>query len=771
MLHAGQVNLMAEPALPVYCFASVMFTLRPAMTAQHSIKQSFPVLEMSCAACAASVESALKSLKGIHQASVNFATQTALVEYNPAMVNPEAMRQAVQAIGYDLALGNPDSLNGQDEAGAIQYQALKKRTLWASALSVPVVILSMFFMHWQPGIYLSMVLTAPVVFYFGRSFFIHAFKQARHGQANMDTLVALSTGIAFLFSVFNTLFPEIFIHYGLQPHVYYEAASVIIAFISLGKWLEARARAKTSSAIKKLMGLQPKTVRILMNGTEQDISAAEVRPGNMVLVRPGEKIPVDGVIHSGHSYIDESMLTGEPLPVFKKEGDRVFAGTINQQGSFQFEAHQVGTHTLLARIIRTVQQAQGSKAPVQKLADKVSGIFVPVVIGIAVVTFAAWLALAGTEALSHALVASVSVLVIACPCALGLATPTAIMVGIGKGAEHNMLIKNAESLERAHQVTAVVFDKTGTLTNGKPVVTDMAWLDGLENTPQLLAALCAMESRSEHPLAQAITAFCARNNLTPAKVSHFENLPGKGVRATINNRVFFAGNDQLISEAEIINCAQLEATAQHWKEKGYTVIWFADQQKVLAALALADEVRTFAAEAVQELNRSHKMVCLLTGDNEETARTVAGQLGIKHFRGAALPHDKVSFISRLQQQGHVVAMVGDGINDAPALATADVSIAMGKGTDIALDTASITLLTTDLRYIAKVLRLSSLTVRTLRQNLFWAFVYNILGLPIAAGVLYPLNGFLLNPMIAGAAMAMSSVSVVSNSLRLRFIKL
>ncbi len=729
------------------------------------------MLEMSCAACAVSVESTLKSLKGIHQASVNFATQTALVEYNPAIINPEAMRQAVQSIGYDLALNNNDTLNGQDEAGAIQYQALKKRTLWAGALSVPVVILSMFFMHWQPGIYLSMVLTAPVVFYFGRSFFIHAFKQARHGQANMDTLVALSTGIAFVFSVFNTFFPKVFAGYGLQPHVYYEAASVIIAFISLGKWLEARARAKTSSAIKKLMGLQPKTVRILMNGTEQEIPAAEVRPGNMVLVKPGEKIPVDGVIHSGHSYIDESMLTGEPLPVFKKEGDRVFAGTINQQGSFRFEAQQVGAHTLLSRIIQTVQQAQGSKAPVQKLADKVAGIFVPVVIGIAVVTFAAWLAFAGTEALSHALVASVSVLVIACPCALGLATPTAIMVGIGKGAEHNMLIKNAESLERAHQVTAVVFDKTGTLTNGKPVVTDMAWLDGLENTPQLLAALCAMESRSEHPLAQAITAFCARNNLTPAEVSHFENLPGKGVRATINNRVFFAGNDQLISEAGIINCSQLEATAQHWKEKGHTVIWFADQQKVLAAVALADEVRPFAAEAVQELIHQQKEVYLLTGDNEDTARTVAKQLGINHFRGAALPHDKVSFISRLQQQGHVVAMVGDGINDAPALATADVSIAMGKGTDIALDTAAITLLTTDLRYVAKVLRLSSLTVRTLRQNLFWAFVYNILGLPIAAGVLYPVNGFLLNPMIAGAAMAMSSVSVVSNSLRLRFIKL
>jgi Cu2+-exporting ATPase len=741
------------------------------MATQFLRKQSFPVLEMTCAACAASVESALKSVAGIYEASVNFATQSALVTYNPAVVSPQAMRQAVQAIGYDLMVDDADVFQAQQQAEAAHYATLKKRTLWSAVLTVPVVIIGMFFMHWRAGVYLSMVLAAPVVFYFGRSFFVHAFKQARHGKANMDTLVALSTGIAFLFSTYSTFFPAYFTAHGLHAHVYYEAAAVIITFITLGKWLEARAKSKTSSAIKKLMSLQPKTVRIINHGQEEEIPAALVQPGHIVCVKPGEKIPVDGLIVSGHSYIDESMLTGEPVPVFKKEGDPVFSGTLNQQGSIQFQARQVGAQTVLARIIQTVQQAQGSKAPAQKLADAVAGIFVPVVIGIAILTFGLWMITGGSNALSHALVASLSVLVIACPCALGLATPTAIMVGIGKGAENNILIKDAESLERANQVTAVVLDKTGTLTHGKPVVTGLVWQEGLVNTTELLAVLCAIESRSEHPLAQAIVSFCQQHNLPAVTVGQFENLPGKGVRAEVNGHIYVAGNEQLLREAGSINCANLEAAGRAWQQQGHTVIWFANRQNVLAALALADEVRETARAAVQQLQQQKKEIYLLTGDNEETARSVANQLGISHYRAGVLPDQKAAFVRQLQQQGHIVAMVGDGINDAPALATADVSIAMGKGTDIALDAASITLLTTDLRHLPKVFHLSALTVRTLRQNLFWAFVYNIIGIPVAAGVLYPVNGFLLNPMIAGAAMALSSVSVVSNSLRLHFKKL
>ncbi len=744
------------------------------MDNHQTLKQTFPVLDMSCAACAISVESALRSVQGVKEVSVNFAGHSAQVEYDPLTVSPEVLRQAVQSIGYDLVVqsdGVTDPLTVQEKARQQHYTELKQRTIWSAVLSVPVVIIGMLFMNWTPGIYISMALTAPVVFYFGRSFFVHAFRQARHGRANMDTLVALSTGIAFLFSAFNTFFPDFWHERGLHAHVYYEAAAVIITFISLGKLLEERAKAKTSSAIKKLIGLQPKTVRIIINEQEHEIEASAVRPGNVIIVKPGERIPVDGIILSGHSYVDESMLTGEPVPVFKKEGDRVLSGTINQQGSFRFEAQQVGADTILARIIHTVQEAQGSKAPVQKLADKVAGIFVPLVIGIALLTFSLWLIAGGQDALSHALVTAISVLVIACPCALGLATPTAIMVGIGKGAEHNILIKDAESLERAHQVNAVVFDKTGTLTKGKPEVVDIAWLEGLNDTDKLSGILYALESKSEHPLAQAIVKYCNRLAVVPSDISDFENIPGKGIRGKYGRNNYVAGNDQLLAETGSMNCASLEALSHRWKAKGYSVVWFADNQKVLAAIAIADEIRESAIDAINDLKQLGKEVYLLTGDTEETAKSVAARVGITHYRASALPQDKSNFIRDLKQKGYTVAMVGDGINDAPALATADVSIAMGKGTDIALETASVTLLTSDLRYVAKALRLSSLTMATLRQNLFWAFIYNIIGIPVAAGVLYAINGFLLNPMIAGAAMALSSVSVVSNSLRLKIKKL
>lgn len=740
----------------------------------YSTKQTFPVLDMSCAACAVSVESALKSVPGVKKAIVNFAANSAQVEYDPAVVSPEKLRQAVQSMGYDLVINQPpavDATSVLQDAQHRRYSEIKSRTLWSALLSVPVVIIGMFFMDWEPGKYISLVLTAPVVFYFGRSFFIHAFRQAKHGRANMDTLVALSTGIAFLFSAFNTFFPEFWLQRGLHAHVYYEAAAVIITFISLGKLLEERAKAKTSSAIKRLMSLQPQYVRIEIQGQEKEIPVSAVQPGHLVIVKPGEKIPVDGVITSGHSYIDESMLTGEAVPVFKKENDRVYAGTVNQQGSFVFEAQQVGAQTMLARIIRTVQEAQGSKAPAQQLADKVAGIFVPVVMVVALFTFVVWLIAGGEDALSHALLTSVSVLVIACPCALGLATPTAIMVGIGKGAENNILIKDAESLERAHRVDAVIFDKTGTLTEGKPKVIDIIWLEKSCDTKQLLGILLALESKSEHPLAHAVVTYCRSQSVTPLKLSEFENIPGKGIRGKFGETVYVAGNEEILKETGVVNRADFELLSEQWKKKGNTVIAFAENEKVLAVIALADELRPSAFEAVRTLQQQGKQVYLLTGDHEATARSVASQLGINHFKGSALPADKLQFIHTLKNRGHMVAMVGDGINDAPALAAADVSIAMGKGTDIAIDAASITLLTSDLRFVAKAFKLSSLTVQTLRQNLFWAFIYNIIGVPVAAGVLYPLTGFLLNPMIAGAAMALSSVSVVSNSLRLRFKKL
>ncbi|MDW8330476.1 MAG: heavy metal translocating P-type ATPase [Cyclobacteriaceae bacterium] len=750
------------------------------MTAEHMKenpvlqKNSFPVLDMSCAACAVNVESALKSVPGVKKANVNFAANSAQVEYDPAVVSPEILRQAVQSMGYDLVINQPPTDDGTrvlQDAQHQRYTEIKSRTLWSAILSTPVVIIGMFFMSWEPGMYISLALTAPVVFYFGRSFFVHAFRQAKHGRANMDTLVALSTGIAFLFSAFNTFFPEFWLQRGLHAHVYYEAAAVIITFISLGKLLEERAKAKTSSAIKKLMSLQPQYVRIEIQGQEKEIPVSAVQPGHLVIVKPGEKIPVDGVITSGHSYIDESMLTGEAVPVFKKENDRVYAGTVNQQGSFVFEAQQVGAQTMLARIIRTVQEAQGSKAPAQKLADKVAGVFVPVVILIALLTFVVWLIAGGEDALSHALLTSVSVLVIACPCALGLATPTAIMVGIGKGAENNILIKDAESLERAHRVDVVIFDKTGTLTEGKPKVVDITWLENTRDTNSLLGILLALESKSEHPMAQAVLAYCRSQSVAPPTISEFENIPGKGIRGKLGEAVYVAGNEELLKESGIVNLSDFELLSGQWKKRGNTVIAFAENEKVLAVIALADELRSSAFEAVQTLQQQGKQVYLLTGDHQATARSVASQLGIIHFKGSALPADKVHFIHTLKNRGHTVAMVGDGINDAPALAAADVSIAMGKGTDIAIDAASITLLTSDLRFVAKAFKLSSLTVQTLRQNLFWAFIYNIIGVPVAAGVLYPFTGFLLNPMIAGAAMALSSVSVVSNSLRLRFKKL
>ncbi len=737
----------------------------------HIVRESFPVLEMTCAACAVSVESMLKTTAGVKDAGVNFANQTAWVEYDNTIAKPVDLQNSVRSIGYDLVVDVEDPQAVQEEAQRKHYEEVKLRTIWSSILALPVVIIGMFFMDMPYGNYISMILAAPVVFYFGRSFFINAWKQARHRKANMDTLVALSTGIAFLFSTFNTFFPEFWHARGLHAHVYFEAAAVVIAFISLGKLLEEKAKSNTSSAIKKLMGLQPKTVRIMVEGAEQEIPISTVKVGHTIMVRPGEKIPVDGTVVSGSSYVDESMISGEPVPVEKISGEKVFAGTINQKGSFQFEAEKVGGDTILAQIIKMVQQAQGSKAPVQKLVDKIAGIFVPVVIGISLVTFTVWMIFGGDNAFTHALLTSVTVLVIACPCALGLATPTAIMVGVGKGAENNILIKDAESLELAHKVTAVILDKTGTITEGKPVVTDFVWQVHGEDLKLYKDILYTMEAQSEHPLAEAVVSRLKEEGIKGIALESFESLTARGVKGHVNGMNYFIGNKKLVNENTIRLTSDISEMASRLQDEAKTVVYFTNGETVLAIIAIADKIKATSKAAIKSLQDKGIDVYMLTGDNEQTAKAVASQLNLKHYKAEVLPNDKAEFVKQLQKTGRIVAMVGDGINDSHALAQADVSIAMGKGSDIAMDVAKMTLITSDLQSIPKALNLSTKTVRGIRQNLFWAFIYNIIGIPIAAGILYPVNGFLLDPMIAGAAMALSSVSVVGNSLRLRVAKI
>lgn len=735
------------------------------------VKETFPVLEMTCAACAVSVESMLKSVEGVKDAGVNFANQDAWVEYNPSIATPEQMQATIRSIGYDLVIEKENKEELKEAAQQKLYEAVKYRTIWSTILSLPVLIIGMFFMDMPYGNYIMMVLSTPVIFYFGRSFFINAWKQAKHRKANMDTLVALSTGIAWLFSTFNTFFPDFWHARGLHAHVYFEAAAVVIAFISLGKMLEEKAKSSTSSAIKKLIGLQPKTVTLVLeDDATKEILVSQVKPNYILLVKPGEKIPVDGVVTNGQSFVDESMITGEPVPVEKSSGSKVFAGTINQKGSFRFRAEKVGAETLLAQIIKMVQQAQGSKAPVQKLVDKIAGIFVPVVIGISILTFIVWMIWGGDNAFTHALLTAVTVLVIACPCALGLATPTAIMVGVGKGAEHNILIKDAESLELAHKVDAIILDKTGTITEGKPEVSDIVFSDGVQ-TNELKSVLLAIEAQSEHPLAEAAVRFLQKENTATVSLDKIESITGKGVTAVYNSKNYLVGNTSLLKEKGVRVSQLFLAGIRQLQQQAKTVVVFAQDMDAVAIIAISDKIKPSSKTAIQQLQDRGIEVYMLTGDNQQTAAAIAQEVGLKEFKAEVMPSDKAAFIEQLQAQGKVVAMVGDGINDSHALAQADVSIAMGKGSDIAMDVAKMTLITSDLTSIPKAIRLSKQTVATIKQNLFWAFIYNLIGIPIAAGVLYPVNGFLLDTMIAGAAMALSSVSVVSNSLRLKFSSL
>lgn len=727
-------------------------------------KEILPVLGMSCASCASSAQNVISKQNGVIDAEVNYATGNLTVDFDPAQTSALQLQKALQQVGFDLLIEEPSQTQNSLEAiQEAQYKKLKQKTYSAIVLSLPVVVIGMFLMNMPYANLLMFVLSTPVVLWLGRDFFSNAFQQAKHRNTNMDTLVALSTGIAYTYSVFTLFFSDFWHQRGLHAHVYFEAAAVIIAFVLLGKLLESKAKGNTTSAIKKLMGLQPQTVTVVdAQGAQQELALDQVSVGNIVVVKPGDKIAVDGIISAGSSHIDESMLTGESLPSTKNVGDSVFAGTVNQSGSFQMKALKIGRETVLSQIIDTVQEAQGSKAPVQKLVDKVAGIFVPVVLIIALLTFVIWSVLGQENAITQGILAAVTVLVIACPCALGLATPTAIMVGIGKGASQGILIKDAESLEQSKKITAIILDKTGTLTAGKPKVTAAYWK--LES-PLHKAILFSMEQQSAHPLAAAVTAHLKGSDTVA--LTDFHSVTGMGIQAMHEGEMYRVGNVKYLLENQVQFSDEMKAKADLGLSNAETVICFSNQTEVLAIIGISDPLKPTSAIAVKTLQDMGIQLYMLTGDNQATAQAVAREVGIEQFKAEVMPQDKANFVRELQAQGHVVAMVGDGINDSTALATADVSIAMGKGSDIAIDVAKMTIVSADLNKIPTAIKLSKATVATIKQNLFWAFVYNVIGIPIAAGVLYPFNGFLLNPMLAGAAMALSSVCVVTNSLRLK----
>ena len=743
-------------------------------------KSIFPVSGMTCASCVARVEEALSSVPGVISANVNLASEKATVEYVEGTDVAE-MRRAVEEAGYGLG-SEAATLEDITTASQREIRGLRNRFIFALVLAVVIMLLSIGpdFL-WKP--YLLWALATPVQFWTGWRFYKGMWGALRHKTADMNTLIAVGTSAAYFYSVVAVLAPGLFAAADIELGLYFDTSSMIIALILLGRFLESRAKGQTSEAIKRLIGLKPKTAIVIRDGKETEISVDDVQVGDLILMRPGERIPVDGIVRQGYSSIDESMITGESIPVDKKVGDTVIGGTINRMGSFQFEATRVGKDTTLARIVRLVEEAQGSKAPIQRLADVISSYFVPAVIGIAVVTFIIWFFLGPQPTLTYALLNFVAVLIIACPCALGLATPTAIIVGTGKGAENGVLIRSGEALERAHKIDAVLLDKTGTLTRGEPVVTDIIGSPSFVEA-EVLRLTASVEHDSEHPLAQAIVKAASDRNLKLSKVLDFKAMPGHGVEAKVGGKRLLLGNLALIKDKGISLNGLAKEAERLWSE-GKTVLFFSVDSKVAGIIALADTLKPDAREAVEALHRLGIEVVMLTGDNTSTAEAIAKEAGIDRVLAEVLPENKAQEVKRLQDEGRVVAMVGDGINDAPALAQADVGIAIGTGTDVAMETGDITLISGDLDGIVTAISLSKRTMRTIKQNLFWAFAYNVALIPVAAGVLYLFFGrtgvpsglhFIfgnygfLNPMLAALAMAASSITVVSNSLRLRAFK-
>lgn len=730
------------------------------------MRETFRVTGMTCASCAISLESYLKPIPGVSFVSVNYPNQSVSIEYDTNQVTIDLLKSKALEISYQLIDGNEDEAKDTfQNLEEIRLRTLRKKLIGSALFSIPVFIISMFFMGKLPyENWILLGLSIPALFWAGNQFFINAWKKIKHGATNMDTLVALSTGVAFTYSLFNTIYPEFMMSRGIHPHVYYESAVVIITFILFGKYLEEQAKGKTSSAIKKMMGLKPKEVICIRNGEEVVLAINDIILGDLIILKPGDKIPVDGKVKKGESYIDESMITGEPIPVSKSKGDKVIAGTINQKGSLRIIAQKIGKDTLLAQIIKSVEDAQASKPDIQRLVDKIAGIFVPIVIVLAILTFLVWFFIGPEPTITYGLQALITVLIIACPCALGLATPTALMVGIGKGAELGILIKDAQTLETAYKTDVLILDKTGTITEGKPRVTHVNWFMSEKNYGQIIRSI---ESLSEHPLAQAVVNHFESHTSINPEISAFESITGKGISAVINNKIYLVGNSRLIEENNVEITQDVKVASDTLKQEGNTVVYFSEENSIVSIIGIKDNVKPGVKESIRRLKSLGIEIHMLTGDNESTARLIAGQVGIDHYQAELMPSDKGNFVKQLQSEGHVVAMAGDGINDSHALAQANVGIAMGSGTDIAMESAGITLIHSNLEQISKAIELSKATMKTIKQNLFWAFFYNIIALPVAAGVLYPTFKFLLNPMIAGAAMSFSSISVLTNSLRLK----
>ncbi len=736
---------------------------------------------MSCASCANSIEDAIRSVPGVNDAKVNFGAEQATIQYDPKRTNLEKIQQAINAAGYSsYSLQEQKMVTGEDDAEKAARKAesrdLTRKIVVGGIFSTLIVVGALSAMTglnlpwiqilWLDNHWVQLVLATPVQFWCGASFYRNAWKAFKRHAATMDTLVALGTSAAYFYSLFVTLFPKLFIAQGLMPDVYYEAATVITTLILLGRLLENRARGQTSEAIRKLIGLQARDARVIRDGQEIDVPIQEVQIGDVILVRPGEKIPVDGEVIEGASTVDESMVTGESMPIKKQPLDEVIGATINKTGSFKFQATRVGKDTVLSQIVQLVQQAQGSKAPIQRLADQVTGWFVPAVLAIAIATFIIWFDVMGN--LTLATITTVGVLIIACPCALGLATPTSVMVGTGKGAENGILIKGAESLELAHKIQTIVLDKTGTITQGKPTVTDFVTVNGTANRNELklLQLAASVERNSEHPLAEAIVRYAQSQEVSLAEAKNFEAIAGSGVQGIVSDRFVQIGTQRWMEELGI-DTSTLSDRKAALEAAGKTAVWIAVEGKMEGLIGIADALKPSSVEAVRALSKLGLEVVMLTGDNRKTAQAIAREVGIERVFAEVRPDQKAATVQAIQREGKIVAMVGDGINDAPALAQADVGIAIGTGTDVAIAASDITLISGDLQGIVTAIQLSRATIRNIRQNLFFAFIYNVAGIPIAAGILFPLLGWLLNPIIAGAAMAFSSVSVVINALRLR----